>query len=92
MFTTEVAKITSVCRQFSYKADRNQIGFLQLLSTHAEQNITYHCQNHVAVYNAQRQTYRGSLRLMSWNDQEIFARGRNRYNVIEDGCQVNALG
>jgi len=77
--------------EFSYKADANQIGFLQLLSTKAEQTLTYHCLNHIAIFNKKRKNYKGSLRLRGWDELEIYARGKHRYKFT-DGCQDGAAG
>lgn len=75
--------------QLTYKSDGNQISFLQLLSTHAEQNITYHCQNSAVYFDSVQKTFRNSLRLMTWNDVELSARGKRkyRYRSLEDGCK-----
>ena len=74
---------------FTYKADSNQIAFLQMLSSKASQNVTYHCSNSVAHYHDRRQHHRKSIALQSWNDLEIRNRGKFRYNVIKDDCQVH---
>jgi collagen type II alpha len=44
--------------KIAYKADSNQMGFLQLLSAHATQNITFHCKKTVAFYDKARNNYR----------------------------------
>lgn len=74
---------------FTYKADGNQVAFLQLVSTKAEQEITYHCKNSVAYFDADKSTFRNSAKLMAWNDLELTAKGNKRftYAVKEDGCQ-----
>lgn len=74
----------------TYKGDSNQLGFLQLLSSKAEQNITYHCKNSIAYYDSTKHTYRKGLKLLSWNDAELTPRGnqRLRYEAIEDQCRV----
>jgi collagen type II alpha len=75
--------------KINYKADSNQIGFLQLLSTQATQNITFHCKNTVAYFDKQKNNHRKGIKLMTWNDNELTPKGpqRLRYEVVEDGCQ-----
>ena len=77
--------------QFTYKADRNQLSFLQLLSSSAYQKLTYHCKNSIAVFDAKNRNFRNSIRIMTTSDFELNARGNRkvRYNVIEDGCKVS---
>jgi collagen type II alpha len=70
----------------NYKADSNQLSFIQLLSDKAEQTLTYHCLNSWA-YESRPGNFRKSVTFMSWNDLEIKARGRFKYDVLEDGCK-----
>lgn len=72
----------------SYKADSNQITFLQMLSSKASQDIIYHCSNSVAYHHAKRGNKRKAVTLMSWNDLEIRHRGKFSYRVPVDECQV----
>lgn len=74
--------------RFTYKADSNQISFLQLLSSKASQNITYHCSNSVAFYSAKKDHHKKAIGLMSWNDLDIRHRGKFSYEVPNDECQV----
>jgi len=74
--------------QINYKADSNQMSFLQLLSSKAEQEITYHCFNSIA-YENMRGNFRKSASFMSWNDLEIKNRGKFKYEVLEDSCKSN---
>lgn len=80
--------------KLTYKADSNQLGFLQLSSAHATQNITYHCKNSVAYYDAAKNTYRKGLKMLAWNDAELVPKGaeRLRYEAIVDDCQVRVEG
>lgn len=75
--------------KINYKADSNQLGFLQLLSTHASQNMTFHCKKTVAYFDKSSNNHRRGLKLMTWNDNELLPKGpqRLRYEVTEDGCQ-----
>ena len=77
--------------QFMYKADTNQLSFLQLLSSSAYQKLTYHCKNSVAVFDAASRNFRKSIRIMTSSDLELNARGNKkvRYTVLEDGCKVS---
>jgi len=70
---------------FNYKADSNQMSFLQLLSSKAEQTITFHCFNTFAYMNI-RGNARKSLSFMAWNDLEIRHRGKSKYEVLKDSC------
>jgi len=70
-----------------YKADSNQMSFLQLLSSQATQTMTYHCFNSVAYANI-RGNFRKAISFMSWNDLEIKNRGKFKYEVLFDGCKV----
>jgi len=73
----------------NYKADSNQMSFLQLLSAKAEQEVTYHCRNSVAFENPRGKNVK-SLSFMSWNDLEIRSRGKFKYEVVSDGCKERA--
>lgn len=71
----------------NYKADSNQMNYLQLMSTSAEQTITFHCKSTVAHLNP-RNNKRKALTLMAWNDLEISHRGKAKYTVTEDNCKL----
>lgn len=76
--------------KITYKAESNQISHLQMLSTHASQNITYHCKNSIGYFDADKNNYRKALKLLAWNDAELMAKHSQqlRYEVTTDGCQV----
>jgi collagen type II alpha len=70
----------------NYKADSNQMNFLQMVSTRAEQTIIFHCKQTIAFRNSQGRA-RKAIALMAWNDVEIRHRGRAKYKVLQDDCQ-----
>ena len=70
----------------NYKADSNQMSYLQLLSTKAEQTITFHCKNTIAYMNPHNKP-RKAISLMDWNQVPIGHRGRSRYTVLQDDCK-----
>lgn len=69
-----------------------QLKLLQLLSSQARQNITYHCRNSVA-HRDTGGSLKKALILQGSNGQELRAQGnpRLRYTVTEDGCSVSHL-
>jgi len=75
--------------QFTYKSDSNQMTFLQLLSTHSSQNLTYNCLNSVAHYDANERSFKKAIKILGWNDIELTATGKKRfkYEVTEDDCK-----
>jgi len=74
---------------FTYKADRVQLTFLQLLSNEAYQNITYHCRNSVAYYDHSARNYKQAVKFMTSNDLELVAKKpvKFRYSVALDDCK-----
>merc|ERR1719431_380197 len=78
--------------EFTYKADSQQLRFLQLLSSSAYQKLTYHCKNSVAVFDATNRNFRNSLRIRTDENIELSARGSRkiRYQIIEDGCKTRS--
>ena len=66
--------------------------FLQLLSTKAYQNITYHCRNSVAYYDYYEGNFNKSALFMTSNDLELVATNpvKYRYSVARDECQVRS--
>jgi len=78
--------------QFTYKIDRVQLVFLQLLSAQAHQNVTYHCKNSAAYYDAQTSSYDSAVLFEAANDLELSANGGKRrgYDVKLDECQYKS--
>lgn len=74
---------------FSYKADKVQLKFLQLLSSRAQQNITYHCRNSVAYYDQKTKSHDQATVFMASNDVELVPKRpiKFQYSVLLDECQ-----
>jgi collagen type II alpha len=81
-----IGEVDTNAFDINYKADSNQMNFLQLMSTSAEQTITFHCKDTVAHLN-KRGNKRNAVTFMAWNDLEIGHRGKARYSVLSDDCQ-----
>lgn len=77
---------------FTFKADKIQLTFLKLLSKTGYQNVTYHCKNSIAYYDARERTYNKAVKIMTSNDLELTANGppNFRYTVKEDGCRTKS--
>ena len=78
-----VGELDTNAFDINYKADSNQMNFLQLSSSSAEQIITFHCKDTVAHLN-RANNKRHAVSLMAWNDLEIRHRGKARYSVLSD--------
>lgn len=79
--------------QINYKADHTQLTYLQLMSTKAVQQVTFHCRNTIGYFDPQANNYRRGIKLLAYNDAEILPRANNRlrYKAIVDDCQVSAI-
>jgi hypothetical protein len=62
-----------------------------MLSSEGHQNITYHCRNSMAFYDAAGQTYQHAIKMETNNELELTADGplKARYDVLLDECQVS---
>jgi len=67
--------------------------FLQLLSTRAQQNVTYHCQKSIAYYDQVNKTYNKAAIFMTYNDLELVAQKpvKFKYSVTDDQCRVRYI-
>lgn len=76
--------------QFTYKIDKIQLNFLQLMSDRAEQQITFNCLNSVAFYNQVNSTFDQAIKMLSSDENELTADSESRlaYSVLSDNCQV----
>lgn len=74
---------------FSYKADKLQLKFLQMLSNRAQQNVTYHCRNSVAYFDRTTKTHEKAIVFMASNDVELVPKRpvKFQYSVLLDECQ-----
>lgn len=75
--------------EFTYNTTKSQIKFLQRLAKQARQRITIQCRNVVAVYDSHNRTYEHSVKLLSFDEEQMSVHGQKafRYKVVSDGCQ-----
>ena len=81
-----VGELDTNAFDINYKADSNQLNYLQLESSIAEQEITFHCKSTIAYMNPREQP-RNAISFMGWNDLEIRHRGKSKYQVLQDDCK-----
>lgn len=72
-----------------YELDGNQMKFLQILSSNAWQNITYHCRNSFGWANDEN-IQSNYLKMLGDNDIEYHALSAKKFRpvVIKDDCMV----
>lgn len=77
--------------KLTYKVDKNQLNFLQLLSDRATQDITVKCKNSPVFFDSQTKSHQRAIKLQTSDDQELVGKDRPKYlyDVIRDGCQAN---
>lgn len=77
--------------QFTYKIDKIQLNFLQLMSNRAEQRITFNCLNSVAFYNQANSTFDQAIKMLTSDENVLTADSESRlaYSVLSDNCQVS---
>jgi hypothetical protein len=74
--------------KFSYVADAPQMAALQLLSTHAYQNVTFHCRNSVAYYDSAGKSHNKAAIFSTADDRELGASDKRfSYSVPTDNCK-----
>ena len=77
--------------QIEYDIDEIQLSYLQLLSTHAQQEVTFKCKNSVAWYDKSAQNYNKAVKFEGINGYEFSTKSKSKkasVNVPFDGCQV----
>mgnify|MGYP001802931930 FL=1 len=76
--------------QLTYKMDKVQLNFLQLLSEEASQQFTLGCLNTVGYYSSDNSTSEQAVKFLTSDDRELSPHGSTKYtyNTISDSCQV----
>jgi hypothetical protein len=74
---------------FHYKMAATQLRHLQMLSSHATQNITAHCRNTVVYHSSANMTHDKAAIFLGHSEVELVASkpSRFRYTVPLDECQ-----
>ena len=77
--------------QLEYVSEQSQLEFLQLLSDHARQRITYHCKNSVAWPENSSNEGIKSIKMLTVNGLELHARSSNKFKptLVGDDCAVS---
>jgi len=78
--------------KLTYKVDKNQLNFLQLLSDRATQDLTVKCRNSPVYFDSLTKNHQRAMKLQTSDDQELVAKDKPKftYEVVSDGCQVNS--
>lgn len=84
--------------EFSYDATRSQLNSLALISNKVRQEIIVNCNNTVAYYDADTQSYDKAVLLTAFDEKIVSAggkkkkKGTRRYQVdeTEDGCSTRS--
>lgn len=80
-----------ICFQLTYKMDKVQLNFLQLLSSEASQQLTVGCYNTISYFGNGNSTSQQAVKFLTSDDKELSPHGSSKftYDVISDSCQVS---
>ena len=82
--------VTFLVVQISYPDDV-QLEFVRLLHQKARQNVTYHCQNSVAWYNAKAKNHNMAIQFLGHNEFEFKSKKFIPRDVPKDECKVSTV-
>jgi len=76
--------------KLEYVSDPSQLEFLQLLSDHARQQITYHCKNSIAWPDEKSDEATKSIKFLTVNGLELHAKSSNKFKpkLVRNDCMV----
>lgn len=77
--------------KIEYEIDEVQLSYLQLLSNHARQEITFRCKNSVAWFDQSTQNFNKAVKFEGTNGHEFSTKSKSKKAMVTvpfDGCQV----